>query len=137
MKPTATTDPITQLRIVLTANATTSGLTGLFALVAGERIDEWLDSGYPGWVRVVGAGLVVFALAVIAVSRSREQQLRRWVPAVSAADLIWVAASVATIIAGWYSTSGAVILGVIAVIVGTFALTQMHLLRPSAAPATS
>ena len=107
----ANTDPITKLRFVLTANATTSGLAGLTALVTGERVDNWLDTAHAGWVRIIGAGLVAFALAVIALSRSREQDLRRWVPAVSFADGGWVAASIATIIAGWYSSSGAAIIG--------------------------
>ena len=125
----ANTDPITKLRFVLTANATTSGLAGLTALVAGERVDDWLDTAHPGWVRIIGAGLVAFALAVIALSRSNEQILRRWVPAISLADSGWVAASIATIIAAWYSSSGAAIIGVIAAIVATFAITQTRLLR--------
>ncbi len=136
MELSANTDPITKLRFVLTANATTSGLAGLTALVANERVDNWLDPAHPGWVRVIGAGLVAFALAVIALSRSNEQSLRRWVPAVSFADGGWVAASVATIIAGWYSNSGAAILAVIAAIVGTFAIAQTRLLRTRSAPVT-
>ena len=47
-----------------------------------------------------------------------------------------VAASIATIIAGWYSSSGAAIIGIIAVIVGTFAITQMRFLRTPSAPVT-
>jgi hypothetical protein len=138
MEFSANTDPITKLRFVLTANATTSGLAGLTALVAGERVDSWLDTAHSGWVRVIGAGLAVFALAVIALSRSNEQSLRRWVPPVTLADGGWVAASIATIIAGWYSNGGAAILGVIAAIVGTFAIAQMRLLRTrSAAPTPS
>jgi hypothetical protein len=136
MEFSANTDPITKLRFVLTANATTSGLAGLTALVAGERVDEWLETAHSGWVRLIGAGLVAFALAVIALSRSNEQDLRRWVPAVSLADIVWVAASVASIIAGWYSSSGAALIGIIAVIVGTFAITQMRLLRTPSAPVT-
>ena len=125
----ADTNPITKLRLVLTANATTSGLAGLTALVAGERVSDWLGTAYPGWVRIIGAGLVAFALAVIALSRSSERSLRRWVPTVSLADSGWVAASIATIVAGWYSNSGATIIGAIAAIVATFAITQMRLLR--------
>jgi hypothetical protein len=136
MEFSANIDPITKLRFVLTANATTSGLAGLTALVAGERVDKWLGTAHTGWVRLIGAGLVAFALAVIALSRSNEQDLRRWVPAVSVADGSWVAASVATIIAGWYSSSGAAIIGIIAAIVGTFAITQMRLLRTPSAPVT-
>jgi hypothetical protein len=132
----ANTDPITKLRFVLTANATTSGLAGLTAVLAGERVDDWLDTANSGWVRVVGAGLVAFALAVIALSRSTVHRLRRWVPAVSLADGGWVAASIATIIAGWYSGTGAAIIGIIAVIVGTFAITQMRLLRTPSSPVT-
>jgi hypothetical protein len=87
-------------------------------------------------VRIIGAGLVAFALAVIALSRSNEQSLRRWVPTVSLADSGWVAASIATITAAWYSSSGAAIIGVIAAIVATFAITQMRLLRTPSAPVT-
>jgi uncharacterized membrane protein len=123
------TDPITKLRLVLTANATTSGLGGLTALLAGERVDDWLGTAHPGWVRVIGAGLVAFAAAVIALSRSDVDRLRRWVPVVSLADGGWVAASVATIIAGWYSNTGAAIVGVVAAAVGTFAVTQTWLVR--------
>ncbi len=129
MEVTANTDPVTKLRLVLTANATTSGLGGMTALVAGGRVDKWLDTAHPGWVRVIGAGLVGFALVVFALSRSNEQRIRRGVPAVSAADGSWVVASVATILAGWYSNRGAAIIGVMATIVATFALTQMQLLR--------
>ncbi|MDH3249734.1 MAG: hypothetical protein OEQ47_12265, partial [Acidimicrobiia bacterium] len=50
-------------------------------------------------------------------------------PAISLADSGWVAASIATIIAAWYSSSGAAIIGVIAAIVATFAITQTRLLR--------
>ena len=136
MEFSANTDPITKLRFVLTANATTSGLAGVIALVAGERVDNWLDTAHSGWVRVIGAGLVAFAFAVIALSRSNVQRLGRWVPAVSLADGGWVAASIATITAGWYSNSGAAIIGIIATLVGTFALIQMRLLRNSSASVT-
>jgi hypothetical protein len=137
MEPITVSDPIAQLRIVLTANAITSGLAGLGAVVAGESIADWLDSAHAGWVRVVGAGLVVFAFAVVALSRSNEQHLRRWVPAVSAADAAWVAASVATIVAGWYSTRGAITIGVMAAVVAAFALAQMQLVRTPVAPSAS
>ena len=93
MEPSAITDPITRLRLVLAANAAASGLAGLTAVVASGRLDDWLDTGHSGWVRVVGAGLVAFALAVIVLSRSNVERLRRWVPAVSAADGAWVVMS--------------------------------------------
>lgn len=54
-------------------------------------------------------------------------------PAVSMADGGWVAASVATVVAGWYSSSGAAIIGIIATIVGAFAIAQMRLLRSASA----
>lgn len=129
MDSSVITDPITRLRFVLAVNATTSGLAGLTALTASGRVDRWLDTGHPAWVRVVGAGLVVFAVAVVALARSDEQHLRPRAPAVSVADGAWVVASVATITAGWYSTSGAVLVGIIAAVVGTFAIAQMRLSR--------
>jgi hypothetical protein len=131
-----TTDPTRQLRLVLTINATTSGVAGLTALVAGEHVARLLGTGHAGWVRIVGGGLAVFALAVLAVSRSDDQQLRRWVPAVSAADASWVAASIATVLLGWYSASGAVIVAAMAAMVATFAIAQVRLWLASPTPST-
>ena len=137
MKNSVSARPNTQLRFVLAANGTTSGLAGLVALVDSGRVDEWLGTGHPGWVRVVGAGLVVFAFAVIALSRSNVQRVRRWVPAISVADGGWVAASFATLIAGWYSNRGTVIIAAIALVVGTFAIEQILLSPTRPAPATA
>ena len=117
-----TTDHIKGLRVVLRSNASTSGLGGLTALVAAERVDRWLGSGHPGWVRLVGAGLVAFACAIVALSRLREETVRRWTPAVSVADMGWVAASAVTIFAGWYSDGGAIIIAIVAAAVATFAV---------------
>ena len=126
-KPTIHTKPINRLRLVLAANATTSALGGLAALAAGDRVDRWLGTGHPGWVRVIGVGLVGFAVCVAALSRANAEELRRWTPEVSLADAGWVVGSVATIIAGWYSTGGAVVIAILAAGVGGFAVAQTRL----------
>jgi hypothetical protein len=118
------------LRSVLATNATTSFLGGLVALVAGPWLDEvLLGTGHPGWVRLVGGGLVLFAAGVAAVARSSTDTLPRAAQAVSVADAAWVAFTLVTIVAGWYSTSGAVAMAVVAVMVAVFGVEQAVLGR--------
>ncbi len=113
-----------RLRLVLRSNALTSGLGGLIALAAPGWLDELLGTGRPGWIRLVGAGLVAFAGFVALTSRASTLRLARVAPLISLADAAWVAGSVLTIAAGWYSTSGAVLMASVGVMVGAFSIAQ-------------
>lgn len=117
------------LRRVLTANAVTSGLAGAVALAFGPTVDELLGTGHPGWVRLVGLALVVFAVDVALIARASRPVLRRLAPIVSAADAAWVAFTLVSIVAGWYSTGGAVAMGVVGLGVIVFAVEQVLLAR--------
>jgi hypothetical protein len=118
-----------QLRLVLRLNAGTSAAAGLVALVFGGALDELLGTGHPGWVRLVGAGLVLFAIDVVLVAGSRPAQLRRLAPIVSVADAGWVAFTVASIVAGWYSAPGAVLMAAVGLMVAGFGIEQFVLAR--------
>lgn len=118
------------LRAVLATNATTSALGGLVAAVAGTWLDdELLGTGHPGWVRLAGAGLIVFGIAVALVSRSATGALPDRARLVSVADAGWVVFTIVTILAGWYSTTGAVLMAVVAAMVTVFGVEQLLFAR--------
>ena len=129
MNSSGHTSPDGRLRLLLRTNATTSGIGGVIAAAAPGPLDDLLGTGQPGWVRLVGIGLVLFAAVVIATARLDVGRMRNVVPAISAGDISWVVGSVAAIALGWFSTGGAVIIGVVALMVGTFGAMQLVLLR--------
>jgi len=113
-----------RLRSTLRLNAVSSGLGGLLAAAAPGLLDRSLDTGQPGWVRSIGAGLIVFAAAVFITAGARLTRLLRFTPIIVAGDAVWVASSAATISAGWYSSLGAAVVGAVAVMVACFAALQ-------------
>ncbi|MFW2335328.1 hypothetical protein [Ilumatobacter sp.] len=118
-----------RLRLVLNTNATTSGLGGLAALLLGGPVDDLLGTGDVPWVRLVGAGLVLFAAFVAWTARASRARLIRDTPAISVGDAAWVIGTVATIALGWYTTSGVVVMGLVGVMVATFGTMQALLMR--------
>ena len=118
-----------RLRLVLATNATTSGLGGLAALCAGGPVDSLLGTDDTAWVRVVGAGLVVFSAIVALVARSTSARLTPASLMVSAGDAAWVVATAVTIVLGWYSTLGAIVMATVGVAVGSFGVAQSVLAR--------
>jgi hypothetical protein len=121
-----------RLRWVLGANAATSALAGSVAVVAPSWLDDVLGTGHPGWVSAVGLGLLVIAIDVLLVARSDRARLIAGTRLVVAADVAWVAATIITIALGWYSSGGAVVMGIAAIGVADFAIAQ-HMLRRRAA----
>jgi hypothetical protein len=119
----------TWLRTVLTVNATTSIAGGALATVAAGRIDSLLGTGSPGWVRLVGVGLVAFGIAVLALARGPRARRVQLTPLVSALDAGWVVGTAAAIAAGWFSTRGAWVMGGLAALIADFALIQMWTVR--------
>lgn len=114
-----------QLRNVLRANAFTSTIGGLVCLAAGGWTSTQLGTGHAGLVRLVGVGLIVFGVDVAVVAGSRVSRLHRWAPIVSAADALWVVATLATIAAGWYSAFGAAVVCLVGLMVGSFGVAQL------------
>jgi len=118
-----------RLRLVLTANATTSGLGGLAALLLGEPTAALLGTDEVLWVRLLGAGLVAFAAFVARTARAPRPRLIRDVPSISAGDAAWVFGTIVTVTLGWYSTSGVVVMGLVGTMVATFGTMQAILVR--------
>lgn len=118
-----------KLRIVLRLNAANSFVFGALLAARPARVDELLDTGYPGWVRLVGLGLLPFAAVCAWLSTASLPTLRRITPQIVAGDVAWVVASVVTVLAGWYSGGGIIAVLAMAAIVDVFALLQWNAWR--------
>ncbi|MGB0112149.1 MAG: hypothetical protein WBP59_02915 [Ilumatobacteraceae bacterium] len=124
--PAADSRPGRLLRATLRVNAGLSALSGLAMTVVPERLDRVLDTGHPGWVRVVGIAFLVFAAEVALLSFQPDERLRRFAPVVVTMDSAYVAASIVTIVAGWYSAGGSLLVASAAVPVAAFAVLQFR-----------
>lgn len=113
-----------RLRIVLRANAVNSVAFGILLATIPDTVDRLLDTGHPGWLRVVGLGLVAFAAGCAWLSATSLATLRRLTPHVIAGDIAWVVASVVTVLLGWYSGGGVVAVLTLAAVVDAFAVLQ-------------
>ncbi len=113
-----------KLRRVLRLNAANCVVSGTALAVAAGPIDDLLDTGRPGWIRLVGLALLPFAALCWWTAVGPLQRLRRVTPFIVAGDVDWVIASVVTVLLGWYSGGGAVAVLTMAVVVDTFAVLQ-------------
>ncbi len=113
------------LRLVLRANAGFSAASGLVAVLAAGPVADLLAIDTPWLVRLVGAGLLGFAAAVFLISRAGPRRLARDTVAVSVSDFAWVVATGAIVALGWLSGTGAIVMGLIAVVVAAFGVEQL------------
>ena len=125
-----------RLRTVLRLNAAFSTVTGVVALVAGGPVADLLGVDQVWLIRLLGAGLLAFAAAVVQIARSEPAALRQGAAAVSVGDLGWVLGTVVVVAVGWLSTAGVVVMAVIAVLVLDFGIGQ-YLARRQMGPAVS
>lgn len=120
----ATHDCEAKLRTVLRANGVNCILSGTALAVFAGPIDDLLDTGHPGWIRVVGLGLLPFAAYCWWLAAGPRKRLVQDTPLVIAGDIGWVAASIVTVLLGWYSGGGIVAVLAMAAVVDVFALLQ-------------
>ncbi len=112
------------LRMALRVNAGNSALCGIALLAGATTFADWLGTGHPGWIRLVGLGLLPFAAWVAWISIGDAARLRRETPAVIGGDIAWVVASVVTLVLGWYDGAGIALVIAMAVVVEAFATAQ-------------
>jgi hypothetical protein len=126
VRPTraATHDCEGKLRTVLRLNAANCIVSGTALAVFAGPIDDLLDTGRPGWIRLVGLGLLPFAAYCWWVAAGHPKRLENQTPLVIAGDIGWVGGSVVTVLLGWYSVGGIVAVLAMAVVVDVFALLQ-------------
>ena len=116
-----------RLRRVLRANAAFSATGGLASLGAFCPYRRSPRRRQPPLVAATGAGLVAFAVVVLAIARSEPGRLLRGAAVVSLADLAWVAATIVVVVTVDLAARGVAGLVVVAAVVAGFALQQLRL----------
>ncbi len=115
-----------KLRLALRANAMSSASFGLVGLVFAGWVVDVLGAGNETIVRVLAAGLVAFAANVWWVSNQEGTTLRQQTLLISLGDIGWVVGSVAVIALGVFTTAGAIVAALVAVLVFDFAAAQLY-----------
>ncbi len=116
-----------RLRTILRLNATTSVVGGLIAAIGASWVSDTLGIDHVAITRLIGAGLVLFAVDVWYISTRPHPKLMAETLLISAADAIWVAATIVILALGILTTVGTVTAIVLGIGVGDFALTQLWL----------
>lgn len=120
-----TASPERNLRRVLAVNATTSGVAGVAGLVAASWWAETLGIAGVGWIQLISAGLVVFAVDVAVVAARSTRRLATAALAVSLADLSWVAGTAIVLATVDLTTTGRVLAVAMGIGVADFAVLQL------------
>ena len=121
---------VKKLKIALKANALFSFLSGLTLLVFHQWLAEIMNIVNANTLLLIGLGLLFFAGTVFwTATRTEVNPKQIW--AIIWQDWIWVAGSALLILSGAFgiSTTGYIIIGVVALIVGDFAVLQQRFLR--------
>jgi hypothetical protein len=116
------------LKQVLRANGASCGFFGALFVIAGPATAEFVGTPPVPLLQVLGAGLLVYAVVLVWASL-QEKPGRLIVLAFALGDAIWVAATVALLIAGlWISTMSGIVWAVgIATFVGVCGVLQWKL----------
>ncbi|MEU5883781.1 hypothetical protein [Spirillospora sp. NPDC047279] len=119
------------LKLALRLDAVVTGVNGLAYLALAGPLEDLLGLA-PAHAYVLGAFLLVYAVAVAAISRPARPH-RTAVTAVIELNLLWTLLSVVTVVAGWLSlnAAGATWAVLQAMTVAGFAAVQYLALRRS------
>lgn len=124
-RPVAVELPARRLRTVLGLNAATSFACGMAGLVAAPYWSDTLGISSTGWIRLVSAGLVLFAVDVALVAWRARASLPTAALAISIGDLAWVVGTLVALATISFTTTGWILAVVIGVGVLDFALLQL------------
>ncbi|MFV1989805.1 MAG: SRPBCC family protein, partial [Acidimicrobiales bacterium] len=116
----------TRLRNILRLNASFSFVTGAIGRLAAAPVAELLAVDQVWLVRALGAGLLGFASVVFIVSGSGTSILRPWSLLISFGDLSWVAGTVAVVALSWLSGEGAILMGLLGLVVLALGVSQLR-----------
>lgn len=123
-------DTVARLRTLLRADAVLCGVTGLVAAAAAAPVADLLGPDVSTMaVRVVGIALVLYALDLALTSRAAERWQRPAVLGAGLGNVAWVLATVVLIALGAFSTTGAVVAGLVGLVVGELGVLQLKAAR--------
>ncbi len=120
-----------RLRLALRLNAAFSTLTGIASLAAASAIADLLGVGEvlgfnTDWViRATGLGLLGFAAFLVFLAGTDADRLHRESLSISLADFGWVLGTGVLLALGLVERGGAILLGVVAVVVLDLGLMQL------------
>lgn len=118
----------TFLRRSLQLDGVASGLTGVLLLVAAGPVSTLVGNAVPGIARLIGAGLVIYAAALLWNAR-RATVARGEVVAAVLLNIGWVVGSVALVVLGPLTALGNVAVAAVALAVLGFTLLEIAGLR--------
>lgn len=117
--------PLRRLRLVLATNAANSFVGGIIGLAAAPWLSEELGIDHVTLTRIVSIGLIVFAIDVAVLARSRAERTIQWAASVSLADFAWVAATIVLVGTGTLTTAGVIVALAIGIAVLDFGILQL------------
>ena len=123
MEQTPTTN---RLRTVLRLNGEFSAISGLAGTIAAGPIADLFEVEQVWIIRSLGVALIGFAIGLFILASRPSNEVRVMSGVISAADIGWVLGTAGVIALGWISTTGALIMALIAVVVMGFALGQLR-----------
>jgi len=115
----------TRLRNVLRANTVLSGVSGVVAAATAGFLGGLVGVSTTA-ARVVGIGLIVFAIDVALASGARHRHLPVLARLIGIADVAWVLATIVVVGSGTLTGPGVAIADVVGVIVACFALLELR-----------
>jgi hypothetical protein len=128
------------LRALLRLDAIACAASGAVAVLAASPVADLVGVDTTGWVRGIGAFLVVYG-AALAVAAVAPLAVVRAVASTSAAgDALWVAATLVLVATGAFSAAGVVVVLAMAAVVATLGVLKARALvttRPLPVPARS
>ena len=129
--PTASVaDSTARLRTLLRADAALCAVTGVIAAAAAAAVADLLGPDVSTTVvRVVGIALVLYALDLGVTSRMATKWQRPVALAAGVGNVAWVAATIALVALGAFSTAGALVALALAVVVGELGVLQLRAVR--------
>lgn len=113
-----------KLRNLLRINAAFSTLTGAIALVAASPVADFLGVQQVWLIRLLGVALLGFAAAVLLTSRAQGRALDVGSQIISLNDFGWVLGTLVVLALGWLTTEGAVVMGLIGLLVLSLGIGQ-------------
>lgn len=124
---TPVTGTTARQRTLLRVDAVLCAALGLPAAIAPGSVADLLGTdASPTLVRVVGIALVLYALDLAVMSRLADRWQRPVVRAAGVGSLAWTAATVALVVAGAFSTTGAVLALVVGVLTAELGVLQLR-----------
>lgn len=120
----AAVDHLERLRSVLAANALVSGLVGAVCTIAADPVADVLGVSRVGLVRLIGIGLVIFAVDLLVLWMVRPRWLVPGARIVAGTDAAWSAGTVAVTVAGALDPIGAALVLATGVVTAEFAYLE-------------